>query len=320
MTLAGVKKFTAETPQIDCLLQEQFPILSKETNASYFVEAQNSLLINKTFKVDDEDLHKLNEDLLNVDSDVAQKIGVVYLGRQAPGANNVIDGLIRFQSKRKDVTLVGFINGVEGLLSENYQTLEQSDFKHYRNLGGIDYIGRSRDELRSNADKIKTAEVCKKLGLTGLVMVGATHTLTDGVYLSQFFVEQGLQTRVIVVPCSVDGNIHHKYIRTSIGFDSASKVYSQLIGNMLTDSASAVKYWYFIRLMGQDPSHVALECALKTQPNLVIVSEEVADRKETLTNVVSNICDNICSRAAEGKNYGAILIPEGLLHSISAFS
>jgi hypothetical protein len=117
VTLAGVKKFTAETPQIDCLLQEQFPILSKETNASYFVEAQNSLLINKTFKVDDEDLHKLNEDLLNVDSDVTQKIGVVYLGRQAPGANNVIDGLIRFQSKRKDVTLVGFINGVEGLLS-----------------------------------------------------------------------------------------------------------------------------------------------------------------------------------------------------------
>ncbi len=320
INLAGVKKFFPTTAQTNLLLQQQFPTLTQQPSASYFVEAQDRLLTNKTFKAEDEQLTQLNEQLLNVDREAPLKIGVVYLGRQAPGANNVVDGLLRFQAKRSNVSLVGFINGVEGLLAENFQQLEQDDFKHYRNLGGIDYIGRGKDELRSSEDKLRAAEVCKKLGLTGLVMVGATHTLTDGAYLSQFFVERGVDTRVVVVPCSVDGNIHHKYISTSIGFDSASKVYSQLIGNMLTDSASAVKYWYFIRLMGKDPSHVALECALKTSPNMVIVSEEVQDRKETLKDVVSNICDNIQARAAEGKNYGCVLIPEGLLNSISAFS
>jgi diphosphate--fructose-6-phosphate 1-phosphotransferase len=296
------------------------PTLVKEPTASYFVEAQDSLLTNKTFKDIDENLGKLNRDLLEVNTDATQKIGILYFGRQAPGANNVIDGLLRYQAKRKDVSIIGFINGVEGLLSENYRELKAEDYQHFRNLGGIDVIGRGKDELRNKSEKIKALEVCKKLGLTGLVMVGATHTLTDGVYLSQFFIDNKCNTRVVVVPCSVDGNIHHKYIRTSIGFDSASKVYSQLIGNMLTDSASAVKYWYFVRLMGKNPSHMALECALKTSPNMVIISEEVQDRRETLSNVVSNICDNICARADAGRNYGCVLIPEGLLNSVSAFS
>lgn len=132
------------------------------------------------------------------------------------------------------------------------------------------------------------------------MLVGATHTLTDGAYLANYFLNKKIDTRVVVIPTTVDGNIHHKYIQTSIGFDTASKVYSQLIGNMLTDSASAVKYWYFIRLMGQEPSHLALECALKTSPNLVIVSEECSSRRETLKNVVDNICDNICERAEKG--------------------
>lgn len=125
---------------------------------------------------------------------------------------------------------------------------------------------------------------------------------------------------MIVIPATVDGNIRHKYIRTSIGFDSASKVYSQLIGNMLTDSASAVKYWYFIRLMGKEPSHLALECALKTCPNMVIVSEECNNRKETLNDIINRICDTICERSCKGDNYGAVLIPEGLLYHLSAYN
>lgn len=126
-------------------------------------------------------------------------------------------------------------------------------------------------------------------------------------------------TRVITVPATVDGNMNHNFISTSIGFDTASKVYSQLIGNMLTDSASAIKYWYFIRLMGQDPSHLALECALSTHPNIAIISEECASRGETLPDIVHRICDNICARADVGKNYGCVLIPEGLLNHVAAY-
>jgi len=160
--------------------------------------------------------------------------------------------------------------------------MTRESFKYYVNLGGIDYIGRGYDELRSDFQKKKAAEVCTKLGLDGLVMVGATSTMTDAAHLSEYFLANKVSTSVIVIPGTVDGNIHHKYISTSIGFDSASKVYSQLIGNMLTDSASAVKYWYFIRLMGKDPSHLALECGLKTCPNMVIVSEECNNARETL--------------------------------------
>jgi diphosphate--fructose-6-phosphate 1-phosphotransferase len=173
--------------------------------------------------------------------------------------------------------------------------------------------------LRTEEELAKTVETCKKLELTGLVLVGATHTLTDGVYLSEHFLKIKLSTRVIVVPASVDGNIHHKYIQAAIGFDTCSKLYSQLIGNMLTDSASAIKYWYFIRLMGNKPSHMALECALKTCPNMVIISEECVDRKETLWDIVDNICEVIIDRAKDHKNYGAILIPEGLLSQLASF-
>lgn len=157
------------------------------------------------------------------------------------------------------------------------------------------------------------------MNLTGLVLVGATTTMTDACYLSNFLIKKSCYTRVVVVPASVDGNIDPQYIPTSIGFDTCSKYYSQLIGNMLTDSASAIKYWYFIRLMGNQPSHMALECALKTCPNVAIISEEEVDRKDTLRDIVNNLCEVICDRANNGKNFGCILIPEGLLACIASF-
>ena len=159
----------------------------------------------------------------------------------------------------------------------------------------------------------------KKYGITGLVIIGATHTLTDGARLSEYFLEKNINTNVVVVPATLDANIRHNFIQMAIGFDTASKCYSQLIGNMLTDSASAIKYWYFIRLMGRDPSHLALECALKTHPNMVIISEESAFRGETMPDIVSRVADVIQERADQGKNYGTVLIPEGLLSHISAF-
>jgi len=211
------------------------------------------------------------------------------------------------------------VNGIKGILTNKHVTIDRETFLLYNNLGGIDYIGRKYESLRTEEELKATVKVCKELDLTGLVLVGSTHTLTDGVFLSQYLMTQGLSTRVIVVPATVDGNIHHNYLEATVGFDTTSKIYSQLIGNMLTDSASATKYWYFIRLMGKEPSHLALECAHQTRPNIVIVSEEAQDRNYSLNDIVNLICDAICERAASGKNFGCVLIPEGLLEHVSTF-
>lgn len=204
------------------------------------------------------------------------------MGRQAPGGNNVVDGLLRYQAQRSNVELIGFINGADGLVNNDFEAMTRENFANYVNLGGYDYIGRGKDELRTDEDKQAALQNSTNLGLTGLILVGATGCMTDGMYLAEFFEANNSQTRVVVIPATVDGNIHHDYFQTSIGFDTASKVYSQLIGNMLTDSASAIKYWYFIRLMGKEPSHLAAECALRTSPNMVIISEEAQDRHESL--------------------------------------
>ena len=198
--------------------------------------------------------------------------------------------------------------------------MTRENYTNYVNLGGYDYIGRGKDELRTDEDKQAALQNSNNLGLTGLILVGATGCMTDGMYLAEFFEANNSQTSVVVIPATVDGNIHHDYFQTAIGFDTCSKVYSQLIGNMLTDSASAIKYWYFIRLMGKEPSHLAAECALRTSPNMVVISEEAQDRHESLQDVVNNICDVICTRADAGQNYGCIIIPEGLLAHISAFN
>lgn len=196
--------------------------------------------------------------------------------------------------------------------------ITEESFGPYRNLGGYDYLKRSRERLEPNEFSV-LADSCKRHGITGLALVGATHTLTDGARLAEYFLQNKIDTKVIVIPATLDGNIRHNYLQSSLGFDTASKVYSQLIGNMLTDSASAIKYWYFIRLMGKDPSHLALECALRTHPNMVIISEESAFRGESLKDIVARIADLVCERAAQGKNFGTVLIPEGLLPHISAY-
>lgn len=320
ITVTAVKKQFPVSEHVGELMREEFATLVKHQPANYFVEVQDRLLTNRTFKQDDEQLAALNDQLHQVHRDTPQKIGLAYMGRQAPGVNNVIDGLLRYQEQQSNVELIGFVNGVQGLFNMDYIKISRDTFKNYVNLGGIDYIGRGPDQLRTPEERKKAFDICQKMGLTGLVLVGGTNAMTDGVNLAQYFVEHKNETSVIVIPASVDGNIHHKYIQTSVGFDSASKVYSQLIGNMLTDSASAVKYWYFVRLMGQEPSHLALECALKTCPNMVIVSEECNNRKETLKDIINRICDTICERSKQGNNYGCVLIPEGLLYHLSSFN
>lgn len=279
--VSATKKYFPQTALVKDKINLQFPKMQSQPNSHYFVEIQDDLLTNTRYQHPDSELQQVNTQLREIDQK-PQKIGVVYMGKQAPGGNNIIDGLLRYQAQRGNVELLGFINGVQGLMNNDFEVMTRETFKNYVNLGGYDYIGRGKDELRTEQQKEKTLEVVNNLGLTGLVIAGATHAMTDAVYLSEFFEANNCACRVITIPATVDGNIHHNYIQTSIGFDTASKVYSQLIGNMLTDSASAIKYWYFIRLMGKDPSHLAVECSLKTSPNYVIVSEECRDRNESL--------------------------------------
>jgi 6-phosphofructokinase len=286
----------------------------------------NSLLNNKNSKflaeILDESEVKVydDEEVINPIKDKL-RIGVVYNGRQSPGGNNIVNGLLEFKkhNNNSNITLIGFRNGTVGMFQEDYIEITEENFMLYKNHGGYDYLGRSVDKIRTNEELEKTRLVCKNLELDGLVLVGATHTLTDSMVLTEYFLNHKQDTSVIGVPCTVDGNIHHPLFETTVGFDTASKVYSQLIGNIMTDSASATKYWYLMRLMGRDPSHLVLECALQTHPNYVIISEECSQRSQSLDDIVKDICDVISDRANNKKNFGTILIPEGLLAHLPHF-
>jgi len=250
------------------------------------------------------------------------RIGIVYNGRQSPGGNNVVNGLLEFKKHKKfgkNITLIGFRNGTLGMIEGDYIEITEENFLLYKNHGGYDYLGRSQDKIRTTEELEKTRKICEKLHLDGLVLVGATHTLTDSLVLTEYFLNSKQNTCVIGVPCTVDGNVSHPLLEASVGFDTASKVYSQLIGNIMTDSASATKYWYLMRLMGRDPSHLVLECALQTHPNYVIISEECSQRSQSLDDIVKDICNVITERANKKKNFGTILIPEGLLAHLPHF-
>jgi len=210
-SVAGTKKGFPQTELVRAKLEENFPSLKNHIEANYFVEVQDDLLTNTKFAAEQSELHEFNTKMLSVDKSRAQKIGLVYMGRQAPGGNNIVDGLLRFQAQRENVELIGFINGVDGLLANDHVQMTRENFANYVNLGGYDYIGRGADELRSDADKAKALEVANGLGLTGLVFVGATGCLTDALYLAEYFQANGSQTRVVTIPATVDGNIHHNY-------------------------------------------------------------------------------------------------------------
>ena len=314
------KKYTASNMQVQMKIEEQYELLNQLNQATHFVEIQDKIIAEQgTYHHQEDTVEQMNQYFQSQKpGSVQNKIGIVILGNPAPGMNNIIDGFLKFQSIRKNTTLIGFVNGLEGLLSENMMTICEDSFAPYRNLGGCGYLGMKQEHIPKD-DMEKIAEVCKKHNFTSLIVVGATHTLTDAVTLSEAMLKSKSHCGVIAVPSTIEGNIRHGFFQCSLGFDTTSKVYSQLIGNMLTDSASAIKYWYFIRLMGKDPSHLTLECALKTHPNVVIISEESAYRGESLMDIVHRICDVIAERASQGKNYGSVLIPEGLLSHISAY-
>lgn len=246
-------------------------------------------------------------------------VGVILSGGQAPGGHNVISGLFDGIKKiHRDSRLFGFLMGPGGLVDHNYMELTSAIIDEYRNTGGFDIIGSGRTKLEEKAQFDKGLEILKALNITALVIVGGDDSNTNAAVLAEYYKSIDAGVQVLGCPKTIDGDLKNDLIETSFGFDTATKVYSEVIGNIQRDCNSAKKYWHFIKLMGRSASHIALECALQCQPNVCIVSEEVEAKNMTLDDVVDYIARTVANRAAEGNNYGTVLIPEGLIEFIPA--
>ncbi len=246
-------------------------------------------------------------------------VGVILSGGQAPGGHNVICGLFDGLKKiNKDSKLYGFLMGPGGLVDHNYIELTDSIIDEYRNTGGFDIIGSGRTKLEKKEQFDKGLEILKQLGITALVIIGGDDSNTNAAVLAEYYKNIGAGVQVIGCPKTIDGDLKNEVVEASFGFDTATKVYSELIGNIQRDCFSAKKYWHFIKLMGRSASHIALECALQTQPNVCIVSEEVEANNQTLDDVVNYIAGIVAARAKNGNNFGTVLIPEGLIEFIPA--
>lgn len=244
-------------------------------------------------------------------------VGVILSGGQAPGGHNVISGIFDGIKKlNKDSKLYGFLGGPGGLVANEYIELTSSIIDEYRNTGGFDIIGSGRTKLEETAQFDKGVEVCKTLGIQALIVIGGDDSNTNACVLAEYYLQQNTGIQVIGCPKTIDGDLKNEMIETSFGFDTACKVYSELIGNIMRDANSAKKYWHFIKLMGRSASHIGLECALQTQPNICIISEEVEEKKQTLKQVVDSIAQVVATRSAKGNNFGIALIPEGLIEFI----
>ncbi|CAG7868751.1 unnamed protein product [Brassica rapa] len=245
------------------------------------------------------------------------KIGVVLSGGQAPGGHNVISGLFDYlQERAKGSTFYGFKGGPAGIMKCKYVELNAEYILPYRNQGGFDMICSGRDKIETPEQFKQAEETAKKLDLDGLVVIGGDDSNTNACLLAENFRSKNLKTRVIGCPKTIDGDLKCKEVPTSFGFDTACKIYSEMIGNVMIDARSTGKYYHFVRLMGRAASHITLECALQTHPNITIIGEEVSAQKQTLKNVTDYMVDVICKRAELGYNYGVILIPEGLIDFI----
>ncbi|WP_234445860.1 diphosphate--fructose-6-phosphate 1-phosphotransferase [Carboxylicivirga marina] len=249
----------------------------------------------------------------------AKNVGVILSGGQAPGGHNVISGIYDGLKKlNKDSKLYGFLGGPGGLVDNQYIELTADIVDHYRNTGGFDIIGSGRTKLEEEEQFEQALVNCKELNISAIVIIGGDDSNTNACVLAEYYKAKDAGVQVIGVPKTIDGDLKNEMIETSFGFDTACKVYSELIGNIQRDANSAKKYWHFIKLMGRSASHIGLECALQTQPNITIVSEEVEAKQQTLDDVVSYIANIVAKRAENGDNFGTVLIPEGLVEFIPA--
>jgi pyrophosphate--fructose-6-phosphate 1-phosphotransferase len=245
--------------------------------------------------------------------------GVILSGGQAPGGHNVIAGLFDgLKAANPDSRLYGFILGPGGLIDHQYMELTADIIDEYRNTGGFDIIGSGRTKLEAKDQFDKGLEILKKLDIRALVIIGGDDSNTNACVLAEYYKSIGAGVQVIGCPKTIDGDLKNEQIEASFGFDTACKVYSEVIGNIQRDCNSARKYWHFIKLMGRSASHIALECALQTHPNVCIISEEVESKNQSLNDVVEHIATIVARRAAAGDNFGTVLIPEGLIEFIPA--
>ena len=249
----------------------------------------------------------------------AINIGVILSGGQAPGGHNVISGLFDGIKKLNPANkLYGFILGPGGLVDHNYKELTADIIDEYRNTGGFDIIGSGRTKLEKKEQFDKGLEIIKKLGIKAIVIIGGDDSNTNACVLAEYYKSIGAGVQVIGCPKTIDGDLKNSEIETSFGFDTATKTYSEVIGNIMRDCNSARKYWHFIKLMGRSASHVTLECALQTHPNITLIGEEVEQKNLSLDDVVTQIANIVKQRADAGNNFGVALIPEGIIEFIPA--
>ncbi|CAL5042997.1 unnamed protein product [Urochloa decumbens] len=251
------------------------------------------------------------------------RVGIVFSGRQSPGGQNVIWGLYdAIKAHNPNSKLIGFLGGTDGLFAQKTMEITEETLSSYKNQGGYDMLGRTRDQIRTTEQVKAAMATCQALKLDALVIIGGVTSNTDAAQLAETFAELkcptkvGWKSLVVGVPVTLNGDLKNEFVETTVGFDTICKVNSQLISNVCTDALSAEKYYYFIRLMGRKASHVALECALQSHPNMVILGEEVSMSKLTIFDITKQICDAVQARAEKDKYHGVVLIPEGLVESI----
>lgn len=250
-----------------------------------------------------------------------QVVGVILSGGQAPGGHNVITGLYdALKATNSDNVLYGFKGGPSGLLEDDYVIFDDAFIDQYRNTGGFDIIGSGRTKLETEAQFAVVEEMAKKHGLTAIVIIGGDDSNTNAAVLAEYMAAHNTGVQVIGCPKTIDGDLKNEDIEASFGFDTATKTYSEVIGNIERDANSAKKYWHFVKVMGRSASHVALECALETQPNICLIGEEVAAKKMSLSSIAGYIADSVEKRAANGDNFGVAIIPEGIVEFVPEFS
>lgn len=251
------------------------------------------------------------------DKKAAKNIGVILSGGQAPGGHNVIAGLYdALKQANPENKLYGFLGGPSGIIDGKYIEMTDEIINDYRNTGGFDIIGSGRTKLETEEQFEKSLKVCRDLNITGIVIIGGDDSNTNAALLAEWFLAKNAGIQVIGCPKTIDGDLKNDQIEISFGFDTATKTYAELVGNIQRDANSAKKYWHFIKLMGRSASHVALEVALQTHPNVTLISEEVEAKKMSLAQVVDSIADVVAARAEQGKNFGIVLVPEGLIEFI----
>ena len=250
-----------------------------------------------------------------------QVVGVILSGGQAPGGHNVVSGLYdALKATNKENVLIGFKGGPSGLIEDNFIVFDDEYMDQYRNTGGFDIIGSGRTKLETEEQFQIATEVCKKHGITAIVIIGGDDSNTNACVLAEYMAAHKTGVQVIGCPKTIDGDLKNEDIEISFGFDTATKTYSELIGNIERDCNSAKKYWHFVKVMGRSASHVALECALECQPNICLISEEVKAKKQSLSEIADYIADAVEKRAAKGNNFGVVVIPEGVVEFVPEFS